>query len=84
MKNEKYSVTLPDINVNFTGHDGGHKYIVSTVEYKGRIRRVSVFLANKSNEAKLEKGLSVTVEGILSEDNNDDLLISDALIIDIL
>lgn len=72
---------MSDVNINSNGSDGGHKYIVSTIEFRGNRRRVSVFFQYKSDEAKLYKGMSLAVQGTLTDDGNDDLLMSNVIIV---
>jgi len=57
--------TITDFKINSTGHDGGHHYVMSDIEYKSESRRLVIFFKEKSDERRLSKMSELIVEGHL-------------------
>ncbi|MNJ98106.1 hypothetical protein D3C87_158690 [compost metagenome] len=73
---------ISDFEIFSNGVDGGHKYIVAQVEFNNEIRRISIIFQNKSDESRLNILNSLTVKGELINDGNEDLLMTQAIILD--
>lgn len=72
---------LEKYKVQSTGADGGHQYIVTKVEYKGKIRKLIILFANKSDEKKLKEKLRIRVKGQIQDDGGSyDLIMNKATI----
>ncbi|WP_035739019.1 hypothetical protein [Flavobacterium subsaxonicum] len=80
-KIENYQLHIENFKILSNGADGGHRYIVTEMQYKGSLKRVSVFLNDKTDENRLVENAPVTVVGQFTDDGNTDLLISRAKII---
>ena len=59
---------LEKYKVQSTGADGGHHYILTEVEYKGKTRKLVVLFANKSDEKHLKEKLRIRVKGQIQDD----------------
>ena len=64
-----------------TGADGGHRYVISDIDHKGRRRKIVVFFSDKSDEQKLEGKTEITVEGTLIDEENQSLNLLDSRLI---
>ena len=50
-----------------TGVDGGHKYIETEVIHEGKLRRLTAFFKDKSEEVKIQVGMTLTLSGRLQD-----------------
>ena len=72
---------LEKYKVQSTGADGGHQYILTEVEYKGKTRKLVVLFADKSDEKQLKEKLRIRVKGQIQDDGeNYDLTMNKATI----
>lgn len=76
-----FRLYLTEFSILNTNADGGHHYLITNFEYKGKTRRLNIFFLNKYDEDKLFEVSSLTVEGELREDGNEDILLSNAIIV---
>ena len=76
-----YKLHLKQYSILSNGADGGHKYIVGEIIYKGQPRRISIFFTSKNDEKKLVQNSSIDVEGDFKDDGNEDLLLSNSRLI---
>ena len=68
---------LEKYKVQSTGADGGHQYILTEVEYKGKTRKLVVLFADKSDEKQLKEKLRIRVKGQIQDDGeNYDLIMN--------
>jgi hypothetical protein len=65
-----------------TSVDGGHSYVISDIDFKGRTRRIVVFFADKSDEQKLKGRTEITVDGDLIDEKDQSLNILNARLIE--
>ncbi|WP_055443895.1 hypothetical protein [Lacinutrix himadriensis] len=70
---------IEDYKVQSTGADGGHYYILTIVEYNGKIRKLIVLFAKKSDELKLKENLQIRIKGKLEEDGENLILFNSEL-----
>ncbi|RED97873.1 hypothetical protein C7460_11114 [Marinoscillum furvescens DSM 4134] len=61
---------LTEFQINSTGVDGGHFYVIAEVEYQARSRKLVVYFKDKSDERKLHGLDEMIVEGNLIDDSN--------------
>jgi|GEM_PF-5710612 hypothetical protein len=60
---------ISDFIIHTTLADGlPYRYLETSIEYHGQVRRLTVFFNNKSDRAKLELGKKFTVSGMLQDD----------------
>jgi hypothetical protein len=72
---------LEEYKVQSTGVDGGHHYILAEVVYKGKIRKITILFANKSDEKNLKEKLRIRVKGQIQDDGiKFDLVMNEARI----
>jgi hypothetical protein len=72
---------LEKYKVQSTGADGGHQYILTEVEYKGKTRKLVVLFADKSDEKQLKEKLRIRIKGQIQDDGeNYDLTMNKATI----
>lgn len=81
MEKHNYELNISDFEILSNGVDGGHKYIVAHVEFNNEIRRISIIFQNKYDESRLDILNSLTVKGKLINDGNEDLLMTQAIIL---
>ena len=62
---------LNDFNIQSTGADGGHSYLVTNIKYQGNRRRLVVMFADKADEKKLHSSKELTVQGDLVDDGEE-------------
>lgn len=79
--NTEIKLSLEDFEIRRINAEGGHKYIVSNITYKGKLRRVSVFFEHKYDEEKLDSLHIIHLKGILKDDGNEDMLLSQAVLL---
>lgn len=51
-----------------TSADGGHIYIETETVYYGKFRRLTAFIKDKTEEAKIRPGLELNLEGVIEDD----------------
>jgi len=67
---------LDNYEVQSTGADGGHLYVLAQIEYNGIKRRLLATFLNKSNEHNLKENRPIKVKGeLVDEGENLDLLL---------
>ena len=72
---------LEKYKVQSTGADGGHHYILTEVEYKGKTRKLVVLFSDKSDEMNLKEKLRIRVKGQIQDDGEKyDLIMNKATI----
>ena len=76
-----YKLHLKQYSVLSNGSDGGHRYIVSEIEYNGVLRRISILFNSKHIENKLIESFPIEVEGDLIDDVNEDLILANSKLI---
>lgn len=59
---------INDFKILSTGADGGHYYLSTIVEFKGRKRNLTVIFKNKSDEKQLKQLDSLKVKGDLQDE----------------
>ena len=69
---DKYSVKT-------TGADGGHIYVSTEIEYKGKLRKLTVLFIENPDEMELKKGSELKIKGELkNEGEKYDLIMNNA------
>ncbi len=69
MKNSiSFEFKIEQYKVLETGADGGHSYISTEVEFKGKKRRLTALFLYKSDEKKLKDNLELYIEGDLFDE----------------
>jgi hypothetical protein len=66
---------ISDFKILSTGVDGGHHFLSTIVDFKGRKRSMTVIFKNKSDEKRLEQLKSLKVKGLLQDDGSQFSLI---------
>ncbi|RNC92152.1 MAG: hypothetical protein ED555_03340 [Allomuricauda sp.] len=65
--------------IKSTGAEGGHRYISTEIEFEGKLKRLTILFASKSDENKLKKGGLIKVKGELQNDGEEyDLIMNNA------
>ncbi|WP_458626479.1 hypothetical protein [Winogradskyella sp. PC D3.3] len=65
--------------IKSTGADGGHKYISTEINLKGKIKKLTILFADKSDEKKLKNYEQLRVEGELQDNGEEyDLIMNNA------
>lgn len=65
--------------IKSTGADGGHKYISTEIELEGKVKKLTILFAKKSDENKLENSGLIKLKGELQNDGGkDDLIMNNA------
>ena len=65
--------------IKSTGADGGHRYISTEIEFEGKIKKLTILFAIKSDEDKLENSGLIKVKGELQNDGEKyDLIMNNA------
>ncbi|MCK7590750.1 hypothetical protein M0G43_09205 [Subsaxibacter sp. CAU 1640] len=65
--------------VKSTGADGGHKYISTEINLKGKTKKLTILFADKSDEKKLKENEQIRVKGELQDNTEEyDLIMSNA------
>ena len=59
---------LKKYNIQSTGANGGHNYLKTEIEYKGKIRKLVVLFANKTDEQNLKENTQIRIKGQLQDD----------------
>lgn len=74
---------IDNYKVQSNGHDGGRKYIISKIIYKGIERRLIILFESKTEESKLsEINNNLSVKGnLIDEGIKQDLMLLDSKII---
>ena len=54
--------------IKSTGADGGHKYISTEIKLKGKVKKLTILFAHKSDENKLDNNRHIKVKGELQND----------------
>jgi hypothetical protein len=65
------TIQISNFKVLATGVDGGHKYIETELFHSGQLRKLTVLFKNKSEEAKIQAGITLTLFGTLQDDGID-------------
>ena len=82
MSEEKFTIYLDNFLIKATGADGGHRYITTTIDYKGEQRELKVFFAKKEDEEKADETIPIIISGeLLDENNHQSLLLLNAGIV---
>ena len=82
MSEEKFTIYLDDFRINQTEADGGHRFLTTTVDYKGDQRELKVFFAQKEDEEKIDETIPVILNGdLLDEHYHQPLLLLNAQIV---
>ncbi len=69
---DKYSVKT-------TGVDGGHIYVSTEIEYKGKLRKLTVLFIENPDEMELKKGSELKIKGELKDEGEKyDLIMNNA------
>lgn len=79
--NTVIKLSLEDFEVRRINAEGGHKYVVSNIMYNGKLRRLSVFFEHKHDEEKLDTLQIIHLKGIIKDDGNEDMLLSQAILL---
>ena len=75
--------SISDFTILSTGADGGHWYIETHLNFRGKQRRLTIFFTSKLDEAKPEKGKLITVTGTIQDDGDlFGLLLLEAVLMD--
>jgi len=61
-------IVIEKYKVQSTGADGGHRYILTEIEYKGKIRKLIALFKEKSDERKLKENVRIRIKGELEDD----------------
>ncbi|WP_121357779.1 hypothetical protein [Flavisolibacter nicotianae] len=76
------TIHVSTFKVLATGVDGGHKYIETELFHSGQLRKLTALFKNKSEEAKIQTGVTLTLSGKLQDDGSEyGLLLLDTEII---
>jgi hypothetical protein len=76
------TIQVSIFNVLITGVEGGHKYIETELFHSGQLRKLTALFKSKSEEAKIQAGLTLTLSGNLQDERSDyGLLLLDTEII---
>ena len=59
---------LDNYKVQATGADGGHKYILTEIDYKGIKRKLVIMFLDKSEESNLNENEAIKVIGKIEDE----------------
>ena len=73
---------LEEYKVQSTGAGGGHHYILTEIQYKGRKRNLVILFASKTDERKLKENKRIRIKGDLEDEGEKyDLIMSNTTLI---
>ncbi|MFB9054555.1 hypothetical protein ACFFVB_15805 [Formosa undariae] len=65
--------------IKSTGVDGGHKYISTEIKLKGKMKKLTILFADKSDEKELKNNEKIKVKGEFQDDGKEyDLIMNNA------
>ena len=70
-----YELELDNYRIQSMGADGGHKYVIAQIEYKGIKRRLLATFLNKSDENKLRESIPIRIKGELVDEGEAGFII---------
>jgi hypothetical protein len=76
------TISLTKFEILTTGVDGGHKYVISWIDFDGSTRKLVVFFADKQDERKLAGRTEITVEGELVDEPQQSLNLLNSRLVD--
>jgi hypothetical protein len=53
-KISNFEIEISDFQMLSTGVDGGHIYVTTEINYKGKLRKLDIYFADKSDEQKVQ------------------------------
>jgi hypothetical protein len=62
------TITITKYKILTNGSDGGHRYISSSIDYKGQHRNITILFASKEDEQKLTTEQHLTIKGELMDE----------------
>ena len=78
-----FKIEISDFKILTTGADGGHIYLTTEINYKGRQRTLVIYFADKSDEQKIKPAESLKLSGrLLDEGLHQSLSLLDTILID--
>jgi hypothetical protein len=77
---ENVIFTISKYDILSTGHDGGHRYISTSVIFNGQQRDLTIFFFGKDDENTLMKDNPITVTGQLIDERGQNLILNEAVI----
>lgn len=76
------TIKLTNFKILETGADGGRRYVVSEIDYKGQRRKLVVFFTDKKDEKNLQTKTEIIVEGKLIDEKDQSLNLLESKLID--
>lgn len=68
---------IENYKIQTTGADGGHNYILTEINYKGKQRKLVILFTDESQEPKLNENKPLKIKGeILDEGIKYDLMMT--------
>jgi len=61
---------ISNFKILLTGTDGGHYYLSTIVEFKGKKRNLTIIFKNKTDEKRLKQLDSLKVKGDLQDEGS--------------
>lgn len=78
-----FIIEITDYEILTTGADGGHIYLTTEINYKGKLRILVIYFADKSNEEKVRTKDKFKLSGrLLDEGEKQSLSLLDTKFID--
>jgi hypothetical protein len=72
-------LVLENYKIQTTGADGGHNYILTDIDYKGKPRRLVILFSDKSKEPNLSDSKPIKVKGKIEDEGIEyDLMMTNA------
>lgn len=71
---KKIVIELTDYKIQSTGSDGGHHYLITKIEHKGKIRNMIVYFKDKSDERKVLHMNKVNLRGEIVDEGTEQYL----------
>ncbi len=78
---ENFEITLTGFKILSTGVDGGHKYIMTDINYKGMQKRFVAFFESKEDEKKLNTDNELKIIGNLLDEGGEQVSLLNAKMI---
>lgn len=81
-KISEFKIEISDFQTLSTGADGGHIYLTTEINYKGQLRKLVIYFADKSDEQKVKTKNKLKLNGrLLDEGSQHSLSLYDARLI---
>ncbi|MBD8019098.1 hypothetical protein H9628_11505 [Weeksellaceae bacterium Sa1CVA4] len=82
-KISNFEIEITDFQTLTSGADGGHIYLTSEINYKGQLRKLVIYFADKSDEQKVKTKDKLKLNGrLLDEGIQQSLSLLDTKLID--